>query len=624
MPAKAVYKSLAEGQFRLLNVKSLDGRIECKLEPHVLKDAPHYDALSYAWDKDDKRESTTVHVNEIPIVVTPNLHDALLRLSSYLPETSKTCLIWIDALCINQKNKPEKNIQLPLMSEIYSSAQRVLVFLGRANRNSDLVMECMDDVGQKLTRVGRPIFLDDLSTYGLKDKTDDLWPAIGHFCRRSWWERLWILQEVILARTCIVMCGEKVVAWKLLTVFLESLVATELKNLALARHFVRKDISDAFSTVSHINILASRAGGPPIADLLLVSRLRLCEMHVDRIWGFIGVMAENDRKHVRESKWIQYPDDIDEGNNQVSDDSETAEAEEARKQGPYWESYIKVMKWALQKDSTLRLLSLAPSESRPDELPTWCANWSSNQGHNPFGEVKKYNAGTMSPGTVSAVVLFPNSNNIGVSGFKVDEVHKTVDDRYHFTWSQFPADRRGPTGSAAKVLEWESKCLELSRETYHGQALNSTEPSDIVPEEHWRTIVGDKVSDMDTRSLPEVFGQTYQTWKDLLISLRDNRDYPGHPDDLTVINAYSHWVENACTGRKFFSTTGGSVGIGPVKMREGDHICVFESGRPVYVLRRKKSTESVYELLGDAFVFGLMSGQALAMPGLDREIFVLC
>lgn len=39
--------------------------------------------------------------------------------------------LWIDAICINQHDLAEKARQIPLMTRIYSTAARVLVWLGK-------------------------------------------------------------------------------------------------------------------------------------------------------------------------------------------------------------------------------------------------------------------------------------------------------------------------------------------------------------------------------------------------------------------------------------------------------------------------------------------------------------
>ena len=50
-------------------------------------------------------------------------------------------LLWVDALCINQEDNAERARQVKLMGEIYSTAQKVLVWLDPSENDSDLVMD---------------------------------------------------------------------------------------------------------------------------------------------------------------------------------------------------------------------------------------------------------------------------------------------------------------------------------------------------------------------------------------------------------------------------------------------------------------------------------------------------
>ena len=105
MAHQTIYTDLHEGQIRLLSVQRLDSTIHCHLHLTSLNDAPLFDALSCTWNKNDNRSSSSIVLNGEALKVWPNLHDALIRLDSYLPETSDTGLVWIDALCINQNKQ---------------------------------------------------------------------------------------------------------------------------------------------------------------------------------------------------------------------------------------------------------------------------------------------------------------------------------------------------------------------------------------------------------------------------------------------------------------------------------------------------------------------------------------
>ncbi|KAJ4289069.1 hypothetical protein N0V90_011411 [Kalmusia sp. IMI 367209] len=64
-------------------------------------------------------------LNNKHISVTKNLYDALRHIRS---ENSNR-EIWVDALCINQADVKERNHQVSLMGDIYSSAELVINWL---------------------------------------------------------------------------------------------------------------------------------------------------------------------------------------------------------------------------------------------------------------------------------------------------------------------------------------------------------------------------------------------------------------------------------------------------------------------------------------------------------------
>jgi hypothetical protein len=88
------------------------------LKDHDLK----YVALSWTWGPPSvTTKLITVHDERHSI--WPSLHEALLALRS--PEDAQH--FWIDAICINQMTSQEKGTQIPLMTDIYTSAEQVFV-----------------------------------------------------------------------------------------------------------------------------------------------------------------------------------------------------------------------------------------------------------------------------------------------------------------------------------------------------------------------------------------------------------------------------------------------------------------------------------------------------------------
>lgn len=175
------YSPLSASNIRLLRLlPSGDNpkHLQCELIEYPLnhydKSSHPYEALSYVWGSEDKPESITV--KDQVLHITRNLYIALLRLQDHLCSR----VIWIDAICIDQKNKEEKADQIPLIAEIYAKARRVLVWLGEAENNSDRALEEI-----RLTAEG-------VTTHPLNAKPSE--QAISKLLQRPWFRRIWVRQ----------------------------------------------------------------------------------------------------------------------------------------------------------------------------------------------------------------------------------------------------------------------------------------------------------------------------------------------------------------------------------------------------------------------------------------------
>src|SRR3569833_1032082 len=84
-----------------------------------------YSALSYAWGSPDQ-SVRRIKVNGIDFPVRENLGHALAAL-----RTAGERVFWIDAICIDQDNKQERNHQVKQMGDIYRRAAQVFVWLGQ-------------------------------------------------------------------------------------------------------------------------------------------------------------------------------------------------------------------------------------------------------------------------------------------------------------------------------------------------------------------------------------------------------------------------------------------------------------------------------------------------------------
>ncbi|KAI1805659.1 HET-domain-containing protein [Daldinia bambusicola] len=209
--------------------------------------ASSYEALSYVWGSDNSfllvyvkgadpavsnelQNVSQIEFENIPI--TRNL-DIALRHLRYVDAPR---VVWIDALCINQEDNVEKGPQVAMMDDIYRLAGRVVAWLGPEENDSNRAMYLVGYLGSQIEvnlsrrkvvpAVGcHDPYIGDVDVL-LPFRDEDL-SSIYHILSRTWFERLWIRQEIYLAGPeAIVMCGLYQVKW---SIFRRGLMCLSIK-----------------------------------------------------------------------------------------------------------------------------------------------------------------------------------------------------------------------------------------------------------------------------------------------------------------------------------------------------------------------------------------------------------
>ena len=193
MAPSAIYAPLihAKTNIRLvvLSPDNEQDHIQCHLRIVDLSHSGRYEALSYEWGSPDDAKKL-VFLNGQRWFVRQNLWQALNALKSRT--TYQT--LWIDALCINQSDKREKNHQVPLMREIYRGAHLVRVWLGVRKHSSSEAIAFL-----------RRLASSDNGEHWLSTRSEG---SLLLLCHGRYWTRIWIVQELMLAREGIVHCGK--------------------------------------------------------------------------------------------------------------------------------------------------------------------------------------------------------------------------------------------------------------------------------------------------------------------------------------------------------------------------------------------------------------------------------
>ncbi|KAH6654227.1 heterokaryon incompatibility protein [Truncatella angustata] len=259
-------------EFRLLELRpatSVEDRVECRMVTARLGDEPEYIALSSLYG--EPTESETIIVSGRPVTITRHLAQALrhvravffpniqrsneriakqrktpawLRhlmkhINSILPDPDaeqRTPLrLWIDVLCVNQRDEREKLKQVNDMRQIYGGAQIVVGWLGVKLEHSDAGLSCLNEVeasmpkhwGDPGDREAHPE--DYAPTHAWFAKIDHLWAPTpeGASCfttphwigaqeimYRPYFQRRWILEEISMARFPTFLIGDSILHWK--------------------------------------------------------------------------------------------------------------------------------------------------------------------------------------------------------------------------------------------------------------------------------------------------------------------------------------------------------------------------------------------------------------------------
>ncbi|KAI7778819.1 hypothetical protein LA080_001600 [Diaporthe eres] len=177
--AQIIYTPLEPGTVRLVQLHpASDSKagVVCSLEHARLGGNPRYQALSYVWgSQDDPRE---IRLNGTTVLVTQNLYNALRRLRLQ----HETRVIWVDALSINQSDIAERNVEVQVMRDIYSSAYETLAWLDRSLR---------EDRESHLYTLTDPGYCPSS-----RENSRDVRETLSAIFRQRYWSRIWTAQEV--------------------------------------------------------------------------------------------------------------------------------------------------------------------------------------------------------------------------------------------------------------------------------------------------------------------------------------------------------------------------------------------------------------------------------------------
>ncbi|RHZ43464.1 HET domain-containing protein [Aspergillus thermomutatus] len=222
--SRKIFRPLREDYIRLVTILagSPADSIQCSLEEVPLlpdkKPPEEYEAFSYVCGSKERPQRIEIGGNEY--FITENLAEALRALR----HPKKGRKLWVDSLCINESNIPEKNIQIPLMGRIYYSACRVICWLGPYYEIRRWARTATEEDMKNFFNLLQLIESDpsnrnvlDTSIRALRTLDSNsqgrMMFALEDLVYREYWYRAWTLQEMALSSDLRVKCGDHTVRY---------------------------------------------------------------------------------------------------------------------------------------------------------------------------------------------------------------------------------------------------------------------------------------------------------------------------------------------------------------------------------------------------------------------------
>ena len=255
--------------------------IQCLLEHRPLT-MDQYVCLSYMWA--DEHFPAHILVNQQRLSIRRNLYSFL----KYARRTNICDWLWIDAICIDQQNVQERNLQVQRMSQIYKQASVVLVWPKSVGSIENIGSE--RSIFRKALRTklaSRMLFSHRARE--ILNSTSDL--------ESPYWCRLCIVQEIFQARRIVVVLGSSLHLWEWLPhrqsvrldlSFGKNWYQSKQPFLDLRQYTESRlgFVPDDFLTFS----LRGYDGVEPQDELLSICRDRICTDVRDRWLGILGLI----------------------------------------------------------------------------------------------------------------------------------------------------------------------------------------------------------------------------------------------------------------------------------------------------------------------------------------------
>ncbi|KAF2140805.1 uncharacterized protein K452DRAFT_288228 [Aplosporella prunicola CBS 121167] len=540
-------------------------RIRCRLITVNIDEFPPYEAISYVWG--DPKDKSKVICHGKTLKIPTNLFYALQQFR----EETKPRILWADSICINQRDLVERQKQVQIMGKIYEKARRVLVWFGR-DLGSDAGPAF--DFAKTLASISRSLrypLMENQESYILshiEQVPTSQRDSIINLLSNEWFSRVWVLQEVGLARECLVTWGDKTLDWNELCAISKALAWLDVGSFRL-----QKLVYYCAYDLGYLDFQSKL----PILEVLDYARSFQCSDPRDKIYALLAHSSFRDALSTSTSL------------NPIPVDYSL----------PYSETYFATAKTLLEGTncgplSVLSYVGHTHETINNPELPSWVPQWNviydatvlmlEHQIYSASGHIAPH--------------YFLSNHTLEIRGLLFDSIKWTSD-------VFKPEDFKRGLVSSKSIFENifdELECLEqgpLTEEAFEKFCLTLNAGNCFKSRKGPQSELPRQQRIADCVAFFEATGVKLA----ILNKLKDK---------FGSGNLFRFWeTAYMCCNRRFFVTEKGYYGIGPEVSREGDKVSILFGAKVPFVLRPQMT--GYYRLSGECYIHGIMDGEAVEM-----------
>jgi hypothetical protein len=622
----------SERSIRLIKLlqETQTGVPQCKLLTINLDNSLPFVALSYTWgsplvqpEGENKATDQCFQIlcNGQLLNVTQNLYDFLKRARSSGSENwfGLEDHIWIDAICINQSKLDERSAQVRLMSEIYKAAKTVVVWLGESEHNeAQYAVELLERISAapmedlnslKKLQIGDPRMLEVLGECGASTVH---WRSLKGIFSRTWFRRIWIIQEVAFAENIIVICGNQILIWE------DCIRACEFISYSVGNDLQTPSTVPYAGSNAEILSMFQESDSTDLLDVLITTRSFAATDPRDKIFAVLG-LATLGRTEVPATEIIYV-------------DYTLTPAQ----------VYLETAWTVIKKSKDLNLLAEVedPQLRNIADIPTWVPDFSSTYRPSIYHQSLAFNA---YQGLKRSLTSLSNSRLLGTAAYRVGEIisseslgvnepfieyfprilailfelsliYVNNQDRLEVLWRTMIQDG----------LEWVNPAAADTAGDFKNWILVNIAEAVIEGrnDDSVRERVDRLIGHLEAYSKTDSSGimPTQQHIKEAIWQL-ETAHSDGIPEQIGSATRYGHEL-TYYHHMRLFSTDNGLLGLGQPSIQTGDSLWIIP-GVSVPMVLQGAEIENRFNVVGPAYIHGIMNGEALESRWSERKLIIL-